>query len=84
LTSLAPLLYEYFLSTNANGAIVNAEVNVSENSVYREKAKDSKIIIDEEEFSYNQIVKALNNTGVTAMEIWLSKKINNVKHSYES
>lgn len=70
-------LVEYFTDMDANQYIRNVDIHSLRNSnMYAEKPKDFQIMIDEDEYAYNQIVKALQHTGITVMESWLENKIN--------
>lgn len=69
-------LFEYFSSMNAMDAILNVNTSMLKKVLESKEIKNDRVItIDDDEYSYAQIIKALHNTGVPALEAWLSQCI---------
>ena len=67
-------LLEYFTDFHASDYIINAQTtNVSGH--YPILSADKKIMIDDIEYSYNDIVKALQNTGILNIENWIEQQM---------
>ena len=70
-------LLEFFSTFDASSYVINAPtVNSSMN--YSRVKKDKKVIIDDQEFSYNSIVEALEHTGMLGIENWLGEQLQNM------
>ena len=69
-------LYEYFQKFDASKYVINAATsNVSDK--YTILKEDKIIKLDDDEYSYNEIVRLLGKTGVFNIELWLNQSMAN-------
>ena len=68
-------LMERFTTFDASDHIIGA-ISSGSSEVYPKLKKDKKIVIKDVEYSYNNIIEALNHTGILNIENWMAEEMN--------
>ena len=68
-------LMERFTTFDASDHIIGA-VSSGSSEAYPKLKKDKKIVIKDVEYSYNNIIDALNHTGILNIENWMAEEMN--------
>ena len=66
---------ERFTTFDASDHIIGA-ISSGSSEVYPKLKKDKKIVIKDVEYSYNNIIEALNHTGILNIENWMAEEMN--------
>ena len=67
-------LLELFTSFDASKYILGV-TSESDSEAYQKLSKDKVLMINDKEYSYNNVIDALNHTGITNIENWLSENM---------
>ncbi|MBO5019160.1 MAG: hypothetical protein J6D52_00710, partial [Clostridia bacterium] len=65
---------ELFTSFDASKYILGV-TSESDSEAYQKLSKDKVLMINDKEYSYNNVIDALNHTGITNIENWLSENM---------